>query len=305
MNHSKVIVVILNWNGFQDTSECVDSLRKVIYPDYEIVVVDNASCGDEAQRLRDKYGAHIHVIENDKNLLFAEGCNIGIRYALSRNGSYILLLNNDTVVDPKFIAEMVKVAESSDDIGVVGSKVFYYQHPDVLQSAGGKIRLCLFAIDYFGDVKDAGQFDNVADRDFVSGMSFMIKRSLIENIGLLDPYYLFGYEDIDYCLRVKHAGYRTVYVPRSIVWHKAGSSLARLKDFPETGGLIAKSKGFRDIKYRYHLLRKNLPAVLFLFPLILDISLIGPLLILIGKRDWTGIKRVLFSRLGILKKTAF
>ena len=108
----KVSVIILNWNGLDDTIECLESLRRITYPSYEAVVVDNASSGDDAQVLRQKYAQYAHIIENDKNYGFAEGNNVAIRYALKHsNPNYFLLLNSDTVVAPAFLGIMVDDAE--------------------------------------------------------------------------------------------------------------------------------------------------------------------------------------------------
>ena len=141
MIYPRVSVVILNLNGLEHTLECLESLKKITYPNYDVIVVDNASNGDDVKILREKSGDYVHIIENDKNYGFAEGSNIGMRYALRTFcPAYLLLLNNDTVVAPDFLDELVKVAESSDEIGIVGPKIYYYDfegHKYVIWFAGG------------------------------------------------------------------------------------------------------------------------------------------------------------------------
>ena len=120
----KVAIVILNWNGLADTLECLDSLQKIVYPNYVVVVIDNGSNGNDAEIIKKKFGDFVFVIEEEKNLGFAGGCNEGIRWALHSGAKYVLLLNNDTVVDPNFLIELVNVAQNDPQIGIVGPKVY-------------------------------------------------------------------------------------------------------------------------------------------------------------------------------------
>jgi len=111
--------------------ECLESLRNITYPDYEVIVVDNASEGNDVRILREKFGDYIHIIENDKNYGYTGGNNIGMKYAMAHHQpDYILILNNDTVVAPNFLTGMIGAAESDDSIGVVGPKVCYNDPPD-------------------------------------------------------------------------------------------------------------------------------------------------------------------------------
>ncbi|GAG89310.1 unnamed protein product, partial [marine sediment metagenome] len=113
MNQPKVSIITLNWDGLEYTIECLASLKKITYPNYEVIVVDNGSKGNDAQVLEEKFGDYIHIIKNDMNYGSRGGVNIGMRYFLNNsNSDYLLLLDNDTVVDPEFLTEMVKVAEA-------------------------------------------------------------------------------------------------------------------------------------------------------------------------------------------------
>jgi len=294
MNYPKVSIIILNWNGFEDTIECLESLKKIAYPNYEVIIVDNASSSDDARILKEKYGNYIHMIANDQNYGFPEGCNIGMRYALGEGTDYLLLLNNDTVVDPQFLTELVKVAEGNPSIGILGSKVYYYYHPNSIQSAGGKIRWWLGYIELYGKVysgvEDVGQYDEIAERDFVFGTSFLIKKAVIDRISFMDPYFFCGIEEYDYCTQAKRAGFKVVYVPQSKVWHKGGTSRTKLPQFPETQNMIKKREGFRQYKYHYILFRRYCPPVLFILPLILHVSLVGAFLFFLWRGDWKTIK---------------
>jgi len=155
----KVSIIILNWNGLKDTTECLESLKKVTYPNYEVIAMDNGSQGSDVQVLQEKFGDYIHLIQNDKNYGFPEGCNIGMRYALIRGADCILLLSNDTVVDSEFLTEMVKVAEADSSIGITRSKIYYYYELNRIQAVGRKINWWLGDIETYGEEEDGGQYN--------------------------------------------------------------------------------------------------------------------------------------------------
>lgn len=225
MGEPAVTIVILNWNGVEDTIECVESLKKVTYPDYNIAVVDNGSSGNDVEILKAKFGDYIDIIENGKNLGFPEGCNVGIRYALENGADYILLLNNDTVVDPDFLSELVRMAESDPSIGIIGPKTYFYDEPNLLQFTWARIDLWRGMIFQPGaNETDTGQCDEVHEADYVQGSCFLIKRAVTENIGLMDPRYFSHWDECDYCMRAKRAGFRLVYLPQAKIWHKLARS---------------------------------------------------------------------------------
>ncbi len=290
MNHPKVSIIILNWNGYVDTIECLESLRKITYPNYRVIIVDNGSVGNDIKILKEKYADYIDIIANERNYGFPEGCNIGMKYALKEGADYLLLLNNDTIVDPAFLTELVNVAESDPSFGILGSKVFYYYYPDSIQQAGGKIWWGLGFMEVYGGVRDIGQYEEIVQRDFVFMTSALIRKELINRIGFMDPYFFFGLDDYDYCTRTKRAGFKIMYVPPSIVWHKGGATSSKLPQFKEIQNLIKKRAGFRQYKYHYILFRRYCPPVLFIIPLILNISLMGSLLFYLWRRDWWAIR---------------
>jgi len=267
MNYPKVSIIILNWNGLDDTIECVESLKKMTYPNYEVIVVDNASEGDDVRILGEKFGDYVHVIENDRNYGFAEGNNIGIRYALSKRTDYVLLLNNDTVVDAEFLTELVRVAEEDNKAGILGGKIYYYASPNRFQSVGGKMNWWLGRFKDYSGQEDVGQYDQVAERDFVYATAMFIKRAVIERIGFLDSSLFFGMEDYDYCARATKAGFRVLYVPGAKVWHKQGASRRKLPDYPETWYIISKEKGLLSYKPKpvFRVFRRHSPPYLFIF----------------------------------------
>ena len=235
MNQPKVSIIILNWNGLEDTIECLESLKKITYPNYRVIVVDNGSERNDAQVLEDKFGGYIHLIKNDKNYGFGGGANIGIRYALNNsNPDYLLLLDNDTVVDPEFLTEMVKVAEADPAIGIAGAKIYYYDEPDRLRFVGDKIDLWKMDVALIltpirerilrRKEIDRGQHDSVKEVEYITFWCALFKRRSVESIGLFDERDFLVWEDIDYFIRAKKAGCKTVYVPKARVWHKFRST---------------------------------------------------------------------------------
>ena len=241
MNQPKVSVITLNWNGLENTIECLESLKKINYPNYEVIVVDNGSEGNDAQVLEEKFGDYIHLIKNDRNYGAAGGLNIGMRYALNNsNPDYLLLLDNDTVVDPEFLTEMVKVAEADPAIGIATAKIYYYDEPDRLQFVSGKMDFWRGDIIGMRGVErllgrkeiDRGQHDSIKETEQIGFWCALLKRRSVESIGLFDEKYFLAWEGADYCLRIWEAGYKIVYTPKARVWHK-GLTAKKLDGFIE------------------------------------------------------------------------
>jgi GT2 family glycosyltransferase len=223
MTNPRVSIIILNWNGLEDTIECLESLRKIIYPNYEVTVVDNGSKGNDAQVLEEKFGDYIHLIRNDKNYGYTGGNNIAIRYVLHRSApDYFLILNNDTIVAPDFLDQMVEAAERDASIGIVGPKVYYYNFPNRIQGAGGKVNMRTGQASLIGIKEiDSGQYDTRQDIDYAFGCCLLIKEEVIQKVGLFDESYFCYWDETDYCFRARKVGYRLRYVPEAKIWHKA------------------------------------------------------------------------------------
>jgi hypothetical protein len=221
-----VYFVILNWNQQQLTLDCLDSLAKVEYPNLEVILVDNGSTDGSAEAIRSRYPSVI-VIENGENLGFSEGNNVGMRYALAHGADYVLLLNNDTVVDPGFVAEMIAVAEADPSCGIVGPKMYYHDEPSVIWCAGNAIawssgctsRLQAEQQDMHPEVEPPREVD------FITACAMAVKRSVIDEIGLLDPRYFIYYDETDWCVRAAAKGFKVVYVPSSRIWHKVSAAM--------------------------------------------------------------------------------
>jgi len=216
----RVFVIILNWNGWKDTLECLSSLEDLDYPAHEVVVVDNGSTDGSEEKIREAY-PDIVVLQTGENLGFAGGNNAGIRHALGRGADHVWLLNNDAVVYPGALSALVKEALSDDSIGMVGSKIYYYQAPDVIWFAGGTIDPLTGKTGHslMGE-KDTGGRDEPRDVDYASACSLLVKRAVIEDVGLMDTRFFLYFEETDWAVRCRRRGWRVRYQPASRILHK-------------------------------------------------------------------------------------
>jgi GT2 family glycosyltransferase len=216
----RVYVIILSWNGKEDTLRCLRSVQEVDYPRYRVLVVDNASEDGSTEAIRVAFPA-VELIVNESNLGFSAGNDEGIQYALRNGADYVLLLNNDTQVERKVLTALVRACEGDPAVGLASAKVYYFDRPGVIYYAGARQgRLPLLPRVIGVGEEDHGQYEQLEEVDYVWGQAMFIKRQVIESIGLLDPGFFMYYEDCDYCLRAKRAGYKIVCVPAARVWHQ-------------------------------------------------------------------------------------
>jgi len=224
MNTKKVFTIILNWNGLKDTIECIRSLEKVTYQAHTIIIIDNASADNSVNEINRQFPSYTLLI-NKLNLGFAEGNNVGIRYALDNGADYIFLLNNDTTVAPDIIDNLIASAQQHPKAGLLNPKIYFYNDPDRIWSAGGYWDDKAKYFEQFGEGElDKGQYDTVKPIEFAIGCAMFIPRAAIEKVGLLDKTFFLNYEEIDYCFRIKHAGLEVLYIPEAKVWHKISAS---------------------------------------------------------------------------------
>lgn len=246
----KVFIVVLNWNGRRDTIECLESLKKVTYHDHEVVVVDNGSTDGSVEAFKKNF-PELAVIQTGGNLGFAGGANAGIRHALKKGAEYVILLNNDTIVSPDFALELVAAAEGFKDAGILCSKVYFYDRPDVIWYAGAWFNNWLGWGRMRGyNLRDDGRFDRIEETGRACGCSLMVTRRFCEKTGLLDEEYFCYCEDMDWGMRAKKNGFKVLYVPSSKVWHKASRS---------TGGASTGISLYYTVRNTLKCLDKNMP----------------------------------------------
>lgn len=262
----KVFIIVLNWNGYRDTIECIESLKKVTYPNYEIILIDNGSTDNSEGTLRKEF-PDLELIQTGENLGYAGGNNVGIKYAIERGTDYILLLNNDTVVDPDFLIELVKVAESDKSIGILSSKIYFYDKPDTIWYAGAIFNLKSGKSKHIGyNKKDTVEYDKVQETDRACGCSMMASRRVCETVGLMSPEYFCYGEEVDWSLRIRNAGYRVIFVPGSKVWHKVSAS---------TGGRGKSYYIYYSVRNHLRLLNTYLPFKYKMLNLLRDMLVAG------------------------------
>jgi GT2 family glycosyltransferase len=225
---SRTALIIVNYDRYEDTAECVDSLLRMDgIGESEIVVVDNCSANDSYGILKSRFG-RCHVLKTEENNGYAAGNNFGIRYAAGRfDPEYFWILNPDTIADPGALLPLLDFAASHPEAGILGSRLVFYPEGDVLQALGGGYielkksgRLEATQI-YHGEKIDA-KLPEALELDHLVGASFFIKRAVIDGIGLLDESYFMYIDETEYCLRAKRAGWKIYALSASTVFHKEG-----------------------------------------------------------------------------------
>ncbi len=225
----KIGIVLVNYNGFEDTVECIESINKIKDTEYEIIVVDNASTDSSYEKLKNANLINCTVIEAEQNLGFSAGNNIGIQHAKETGCNYILLLNNDTYVDKEFLRYFLECVHKYDDKAVIAGKILYADAPSKIWYAGGKINWLTGRTVHYGiHEPDDGKYDDEKIVTFISGCCMFLPIKIIDIVGLMDEDYFLYCEDTDYCLRILKAGYRIMYEPKSKIYHKINASTNKI-----------------------------------------------------------------------------
>lgn len=249
----KVHIVVLNYNGWRDTLECLDSLRKIDYPRFEILVVDNGSTDESLSRIYERAEEleGVTVLETGENLGIAGGNNFGIRYALEKGADYVLILSNDTTVAPDFLTRMVTVAERERQAGLVGCKICYYDEPGRIWFAGATMNPWLARAPHVGadELDKNGKFVGIRDVRCLMGCVMLIRSQVIKEVGGFDEHYFFQNEDLDFCYRVLKAGWTIRVDMEATIWHKVGRTI----------GTLSYERWYYATRNRLLFIGKNLP----------------------------------------------
>lgn len=222
----KVVVATLTWNQKADVLECLRTLVKLDYSNYEIAVVDNGSTDGTFEAVRHEFPA-AHIVRHSENLGCAEGVNGEIRYALQAGADYLFIIANDAVVEPATLSELVRVAEKDPKIGIVSPKVYHSGTEKRIWFAGGA-RFDWVRGRFYGfaqNVEDDGSFDEEKEADFFPGGFSLVRVEAIKKTGFLDPGYFIYLDDSDWSHRIHRAGFRGAYAPQARAWHKPSSAL--------------------------------------------------------------------------------
>ena len=279
----KVFAVTINFNKEEVTKEWLRSMQNMHTDGFslDLVIVDNASkvpfvLSKDALRQAQGKNGNVHVIRSEDNTGFTGGNNMGAEYALQKGADYILIINNDTIVDPDLVKNLLEVLDSSSKIGVTTPKIYFakghefhkerYQKEDlgkVFWYAGGYTDWKNIRSVHRGvDEVDRGEYDTDEKVDFASGCCMMIKREVIEKLGLFDKRGFMYYEDAILCERLKHAGYEIWYVPEAKLWHlnaaSSGGSGNELQDYFITRNQMLFGMMYAPVRSKIALIRQSL-----------------------------------------------
>ena len=273
-----VSIIFPNWNGKDDAIECLNSLRKQNYPKdvVEIIIIDNGSKDGSVEAIntlfidmKEEDWLNLRLIKNNGNLGSCIARNKGIMVSYE-DSKYIWMLDNDVVVDPKALIELVKIIEKNNKYGVVSSVNYYYDYPEEIFYVGNMLNWNTWI---FKKIKNSQLIKSGAySIDCAATSSLLIKKKVIEEIGLLDTDYFCYFNDVDWCIRVKMKKYKIVSVMSSKVWHKVSKNIEDLKDFKTYYSMrnliIVIKKNAPHHKYRIFLLylfMYYLPRKIFLY----------------------------------------
>ncbi|MEK7159984.1 MAG: glycosyltransferase family 2 protein [Patescibacteria group bacterium] len=271
----KVFVTMISFNNNKATFECLDSLEKIKKDGFKmiVVVVDNASVDKFVANKKYK-NFDLEILRSEENLGFTGGQNLGIKHALKEGADYIVILNNDVIVDEGLIGQLLTAFKQ--DVGIVAPKIYFAKgyefHKDrykdnekgrVIWYAGGVIDWKNVLGKHRGvDEVDLGQFEEVYEPDTATGCCMMVRKEVFEKTGFLDDKYFLYYEDADFSLRVKRNGFKIVYQPKAMLWHKnaasAGGSGSPLQDYYITRNRLVFGYKYASLRIKIALFREGL-----------------------------------------------
>lgn len=213
----KIFVIILNWNGKNDTLKCLFSLSHVKTP-HEIIVVDNGSTDDSIEAIHRSF-PNVLLIETGENLGYAGGNNVGIQIALDRGADYLFILNNDTTVEPTILEAFLK-----RDLPLQGGTTRLMKDPDLLDHLGGNWNAEKGEFEMIGMCAPASEWKNPMALDYVCGVALFVQAEVFLKVGLFEPRFFLFWEESDFCLRAKRAGYIPTTCPEATLYHKVSAS---------------------------------------------------------------------------------
>jgi len=215
-----VVTVVLNTNRRDDTLECLKSLEaQTVAARNHVIVLDNSSTDGSVDAIRSRFPA-VQILSIERDAGYAGNNNVGIRSGLARVPEWVFILNEDTVLDPTCLEAMVGAGEEDPRIGIVGPLVLHHNEPGVIQSAGGRLTRFWESEHIGANEDDQRQFSETQTVDWVSGCAIMVRRAVIDQIGMLDERFYYYWEETEWCVRAREAGWRIVNAPAARLWHK-------------------------------------------------------------------------------------
>lgn len=262
----KVAVIILNFKVTGDTIECINSVQKSDYENIQIIVVNNSSkdgLEDEIKKL-----SEVIFIQNKENLGFTGGNNIGIKYALISGADYIFILNPDTEITKSCISTLVNNINEGLPAGrqgdILGPKIYFYKSHKIWYAGGILDKLNVIGKHRGVDEIDKAQYNSIEETDYVSGAALFTKKEVFDKIGFFDENYFLYYEDSDFCMRAKKAGFKILYIPEALVYHKNARSTglgSPLQDYFITRNRMLFAFKFLSIRTKFAIFREALKNI--------------------------------------------
>jgi len=319
MTYPKVSIIILNWNGWQDTIECLESVYQIDYPNYEVIVVDNGSTNNSIERIKEycegkikvnskffKYKSEnkpIEVIEltneevikdkkignlpsnkklilikNSENLGFAGGNNVGIKFALKIGCDFILILNNDTVVEPNILKKFLNAWKELENPGAISGIIYYYDSPDKICSGSAKWKWIKIRF------KINEKFPKkILKTDCIFGVCIFTSKEVIQKVGLFDEKFFLVWEDTDWSYRVRKKGYNLYILPDVKIFHKMAKSFNSYQTFLYQYYFIRNQFLFFH-KY-YNLFLRILYSLIFFYKFLYSLKKIHPIRKILKKEE--------------------
>lgn len=284
--YKSLYAIVVNYNNYADTRQCIESLRESVYPIKKIILVDNGSQDGSIEQLQRDYlqDDKVYIIRNKRNLGFAGGANIGIRYALDLGAELIFLLNNDAIVDRVCIKRLCSAMAETERVGIAGPRILYHKDPERIWQGGG----------YFNYMKtgivnpEKNKLVTYCSKKtkevgFLTGCAILVTQEVFKKIGLFDEDFFFYGEDVDFCLLARRAGFRLLYVPEAKAWHKI-ENIAKERTSPFVMYHLARS----------HLLviRKNFFVPYYLYGVMVHLLFYTPYRmwqLIQGSRSWEAV----------------
>jgi GT2 family glycosyltransferase len=219
MSESLVVTIILNTNRREDTLACLASLERSTYENNQVIVLDNASSDGSVEAIRSSY-PQVQIIELKENLGYAGNNNVGIKVALEQRADWVFVLNEDTILAPDCLSQLVEVGESDPQIGILGPMVYHFDEPNIIQTAGGRLDRYWEGSHLAQNEPEQGQHRKPHEVDWISGCAILLRREVIEQVGMIDARFFYYWEETEWCLRASKARWLIVHVPQAKLWHK-------------------------------------------------------------------------------------
>lgn len=257
MSTKRIAIILINWNSFDTTNDCINSLKEVTNKDFDIIVVDNASADHSGDRLAALH-PEIILIKSSVNTGFTGGNNIGFRYSLDNGYEFSLMQNNDTFVEPDYLTPLIDHMDNNPQTAVVQPRIFYHPDRHILWDAGSYFNYFIGHSYTKGLSKTScAKYEYEKRVDWITGCAFFVRNSVLKEVGLLSENMFMNWEDVDLSFRISQKGYQLKYIPSSVIYHLTSMSLKSSSKSNE--GFLTPAAHYRHFRNRIWILKRYTP----------------------------------------------